>query len=92
MYENGKENSRKNEVSILNWLGTLILSAIPVVNLVVFIVWAVSSRKPAKRNYAIAALILTVVIVVALVLLILFGSEWLLNWVASVDASSVFPT
>ena len=30
---------KKREISVLNWMGTLILASIPVVNLIMFIVW-----------------------------------------------------
>lgn len=62
------EQRVRREVSVINWIGTLILAAIPVVNLVFFVIWAVSSKRPSKRNYAIAVLILIVLSIVATIL------------------------
>lgn len=49
------------DVSIWNWLGTIILAGIPVVNLIMLLVWAFGSSTPvAKSNWAKATLILMV--------------------------------
>mgnify|MGYP000873968767 CR=1 FL=1 len=50
----------KNKPSILNWIGTLILYAIPVVNLISLILFAIFAKSSAKRNFAIAGIILMV--------------------------------
>ena len=47
----------KNRPSVLNWMGTLILYAIPGVNLIFLILSAISA---AKRNFAIAGILLMV--------------------------------
>ena len=45
-------------MTIGNWIVTLILTAIPVVNLIMLIVWAVSSTEnPNRKHWAIASLI-----------------------------------
>ncbi len=49
-------------VSIGNWIITLILICVPVINIVMMIIWAFSSRTPvSKSNFAKAALIIWVV-------------------------------
>lgn len=50
----------KNRPSVLNWMGTLILYAIPGVNLIFLILSIIFAKTGAKRNFAIAALILMV--------------------------------
>lgn len=50
----------KNKPSILNWIGTLILYVIPVVNLISLILFAIFAKSSAKRNFAIAGIILMV--------------------------------
>lgn len=51
---------------------TLILTCIPVVNLICLIVWAVSSspEKRARKNWAIAQLIISIVIVVISIVMV----------------------
>ncbi len=48
---------KKSGVSIGNWMGTQFLLIIPVVNLILLIVWAITSANRTKRNFCIAALI-----------------------------------
>lgn len=50
----------KNRPSVLNWMGTLILYGIPGVNLIFLILSIIFAKSAAKRNFAIAALILMV--------------------------------
>jgi len=48
----------KSTVSIGNWIGSIILTAIPIVNLICLLVWAISgSTIKSKKNWAIAMLI-----------------------------------
>ena len=56
----------KNRPSILNWMGTLILLGIPGVNLIFLILSIIFAKTSAKRNFAIAALLLMVLSVVLL--------------------------
>lgn len=55
------------DMSVGAWIGTLILTCIPVVNLICLIVWAVSSspEKRSRKNWAIAQF---VVILIGIVL------------------------
>ena len=57
----------RNRPSVLNWMGSLILYAIPGVNLIFLILTIIFAKSGAKRNFAIAGLIL-----MALCLIILF--------------------
>ena len=52
--------SGKNRPSVLNWMGTLILYAIPGVNLIFLILSANFAKSGAKRNFAIAGILLAV--------------------------------
>ena len=56
----------KNRPSVLNWMGTLILYSSPGVNLIFLILSIIFAKTGAKRNFAIAGLLL---MVLALVLL-----------------------
>lgn len=58
---NGSENK---PISVGNWLLTFILLAIPLVNLAMLIVWAVSgSTHPSKRTFAQAQFIFIAILV-----------------------------
>lgn len=51
-------------MSVWNWLGTLILLAIPGVNLIALIAFLILSKTQTKRNFCIAYLILLILAVV----------------------------
>lgn len=51
----------KNRPSIINWMGTLLLYAIPGVNLIFLILSAIFAKTAAKRNFAIAGILLMVI-------------------------------
>ena len=50
----------KRQPSVLNWMGSLILYAIPGVNLIFLILSAIFARSTGKRNFAIAGILLIV--------------------------------
>lgn len=50
----------KNKPSVWNWMGSLILYAIPGVNLIFLILSIIFAKTGAKRNFAIAGLLLMV--------------------------------
>ena len=52
--------SGKNRPSVLNWLGTLILFSIPGLNLIFLILTIIFARSAAKRNFAIAGILLMI--------------------------------
>lgn len=63
---NGNTYARQDtDMSVGSWIGTLILSAIPIVGFICLIVWAVSSspEKRSRKNWAIAQFILTLIAV-----------------------------
>ena len=63
---NGNTYARQDtDMSVGSWIGTLILSASPIVGFICLIVWAVSSspEKRSRKNWAIAQFILTLIVV-----------------------------
>ena len=54
-------SSNKRQPSVLNWLGSLILYAIPGVNLIFLILSAIFAKSGSKRNFAIAGILLFVI-------------------------------
>lgn len=70
--ENQEQMTNRNQsiVTIGDWIITMILMCIPLVNFIMLLVWAFSSSTPvSKANWAKAALIF---MVIGFVLLILF--------------------
>jgi hypothetical protein len=69
----------ENQMTVKRWLGTLLLLAIPLVNLVLLLMWAFGKENP-RKNYARASLILfSISIGLALVLGVLgamFSGSW----------------
>ena len=55
-----------SEMTIGDWIITLILTCIPIVNIICLIVWAASSspEKKSRKNWAIAQLIVAAVLIV----------------------------
>ena len=71
-----QQNSvQEQPVSVGDWILTFILLAIPLVNLILVIYWAVSDSTPAsKRNFFRAYILLTVIIAVLVAaFLFMFG-------------------
>jgi len=72
-------------VSVGGWLVTLILSAIPALNLILWMIWAFAAKRPSRKSFAVAMLILTLIFLsLALLAACLFGQE-ILNWARSIN-------
>ena len=56
--------TNKGRVSVLNWMGSLILYGIPGVNLIFLILTIIFAKSGSKRNFAIAGLLLMVLFAV----------------------------
>ena len=50
----------KRQPSVLNWMGTLILYAIPGVNLIFLILSAIFAKSTSKRSFAVAGILLII--------------------------------
>ena len=58
------ENKGKNKkVSVWNWMGTLILCSIPGVRFIALILFIIFAKAQSKRSFAIAMLVLDVLVV-----------------------------
>lgn len=59
---NSDAKSEENAMSVGAWIGTFILTCIPVLGFIMLLVWAISKKtKKSKRTFAIAVLILTAI-------------------------------
>jgi len=70
--------NKKNDVSILSWIGTLILLSIPGVNIIAFICY-LFSKNASKRNFMIASLLLGILCTAAVAGLIIAFPEQVAN-------------
>lgn len=72
-------------VSVGGWMGTIVLSALPGLNLVLWIVWAFAAKRPSRRTFSAAMLLLTLIFLALCAAgVLLFGQE-LLEWARTVD-------
>jgi len=58
------EKIKNKKISILNWMGTLLVCGIPGLNLVALILFIIFAKNPSKRSFAIASLLLMILLVV----------------------------
>ena len=66
------ENTTYKPVTVGNWMLTILLMCIPIVNLILLFVWAFGSNTPeSKANWAKASLIWMLIFIVFYVLLFL---------------------
>jgi len=68
---------RRRSVSVLNWMGTLILTSIPGVNVIALILFAALSKSRSKRTFAGAALILMAIFAVLFAVAFMVFGDWL---------------
>lgn len=72
------------EMSLGQWVGTIILSMIPCVGLILLIVWAVSSENQTKKRWAQAMLIVQVIMIVLMILFyVLCGAAMIAAYTAA---------
>lgn len=81
-----KEKTGKS-VSVWNWIGTLLLAAIPVVNLITMIVLIIKARTRTRRNFAIAALALEIFFLLLFASGLVFFGEEIITWLQTVQIS-----
>ena len=81
-----KEKTGKS-VSVWNWIGTLLLAAIPVVNLITMIVLIIKARTRTPRNFAIAALALEIFFLLLFAAGLVFFGEEIITWLQTVQIS-----
>ena len=87
-YEERTDGSRP--VSVLGWLGTLALSCLPVINIVMWFIWAFTAKQPSRKTYARALLLIALVLFIAAVILILICGERMLEWARGADPDALW--
>ena len=79
--------TRSNRVSVLNWLGTLFLSIIPGVNIIAWILFIIFCKPQPKRSFAIAAIVLSVLLCVLVIAAFFVFGDQLVEWAQKLAAS-----
>ena len=64
-------HAKKNRISVLNWMGTLLLCAVPGVNLVAAICFIIFAKSPSKKTFGAAVLLWTLLLAAAVVAVLL---------------------
>lgn len=62
---------KKSRISVLNWMGTLLLCSIPGVNLIAVICFLIFAKSPSKKSFALAMLLWMIIGTVFMVALML---------------------
>ena len=73
------------KVSVMGWIGTLILSSIPVLNLIMWFIRAFSAKRPSRRTFAGACLLLTLLCAALTVAAITLYGQEILEWARQID-------
>jgi len=83
---------KKNKISVLNWMGTLLLCAIPGVNVLAVILFLIFAKSPSKRSFAVAMLLWMLLLAVGIAAVMLALPEqvaWLSDWLRNYAANPV---
>ena len=67
--------AKKNRISVLNWMGTMLVFAIPGVNILAMILFLIFAKSASKKTYVLALLLWTLILAVAAVTLLLVFPE-----------------
>lgn len=84
-----RERRKSSAVTVGNWMWTLLLASIPVVNLLFFIITAFATRKASKRSWAIANIIWMVLVAAAVTCAVVFFGDKILAWLLYLTTTPV---
>lgn len=63
--------NKSNRMSVIEWFGTLVLVAIPIVNVIMLIIWSLGTDIE-KKNFSLAYLLYTLIIIVIAIAVAVF--------------------
>jgi hypothetical protein len=63
----------EDKMSVVDWLVTFLICAIPLVNIIMIILWACSNEKPSRKNYCIVCLIFWAISILFSIMTAVFG-------------------
>ena len=87
-YEGQKDGYRP--ISVLGWLGTLALSCLPVINIVMWFIWAFTAKQPSRKTYARALLLIALILLIASAISVFIFGERMLEWARGIDPDAVW--
>jgi len=58
------EKNKSKRISVLNWMGTLLVCSIPGLNLIALILIIILAKSPSKRSFAVAGLLWIVLLAI----------------------------
>lgn len=70
--------AKRSRVSFLNWMITLLLCAIPGVNIITAICFLIFGKEPSKKTFAAAVLVWNILIAIACIVLLIVMPETLI--------------
>ena len=77
-------------VSVMGWLGTLALSCLPVINIVMWFIWAFTAKQPSRKTYARALLLIALVLTIAAIISVFIFGERMLEWARGADPDAAW--
>lgn len=77
--------AREQQISVLNWIGTLLVSLIPGVNIILFIAWQFMPVKKVRKRFALAALLLTLIFAVLFFVAFMVWGPQIVEWLRSIQ-------
>ncbi len=80
MSKNKKRESKGESISFFNWFVTLIFSILPGVNILFFIITIAGARRQAKRSFAVAGLVLTLILGIAAAVMLYWFSDVIVDF------------
>ena len=66
----------KNFVSIWFWLLSMLVMAIPLVNIIMTLIWAFTGDNEARKNYFKAVILVFLFVIAIMVFIVMLGSLW----------------
>lgn len=81
--------AREQQISVLNWMLTLLISMIPGVNLIVWLAWQFMPVKKMRKRFALAALLLTILLAIAFFACFMAWGPQIVAWLESVQPAAV---
>jgi len=82
-----EERIKRKPISIINWILTILLSVIPGVNIIGFIAMIIFAKNRSKKNFAIASLILIVLLAVLFVAAFLVFGDQIVEFAKGLNAA-----
>lgn len=81
--------AREQQISVFQWMLTLLISMIPGVNLIVWLAWQFMPVKKVRKRFALAALLLTILLAIAFFACFMAWGPQIVAWLQSIQPTAV---